>query len=195
MDSDFFSYEQILSIERGENLSALLLTGQTFKFIDGLVKSFYSLLLTDLGQTTSTNIFANPKLVIQFMKDECSAFSYCGRLPSYIFQNQTAFFDYYSQPGQHLGAGIPVVSPSVISQQYFCQVPQLKSTGSLIITILVADLVFLQTLWTVFNWVITFGLERRHPEAKHCVGCAEAKMAPGRDPPHKEAISTTRTAG
>lgn len=99
--------------------------------------------------------------------------------PSNIFQNQTAFFNYYNQinlvaNGQEvLGvAGIPFVSPAVILQQYFCQVPQLKSTGSLLVAIIVADLVFLQALWKVLNLVVTFFLERQHPEAKYCAACA-----------------------
>jgi hypothetical protein len=45
--------------------------------------------------------------------------------------------------------------------------------GSLIISILVADLVFLQVLWKVFNWAVTLTLERRHPAAKYCQGCAK----------------------
>ena len=40
-------------------------------------------------------------------------------------------------------------------------------------SILVADLVFLQVLWKVFNWVVTSTLERRHPGAKYCQGCAK----------------------
>jgi hypothetical protein len=67
---------------------------------------------------------------------------------------------------------VPYVNSSVISTQYLCQVPKLKSKGSLVVSIIVADLVFLQALWTVFTRIVTFFLERRHPEAKYCPRCA-----------------------
>jgi hypothetical protein len=74
---------------------------------------------------------------------------------------------------QNQGHPLPSIKPATIATRYFCQVPQLKSTASLVISILVADLVFLQVLWKVFNWAVTSTLERRHPAARYCHGCAK----------------------
>ena len=73
---------------------------------------------------------------------------------------------------------MPLVTPSTIAAQYLCQVPQLKSATSLIISILVADLVFLQALWKIFNLAVSFWLERKQPEAKYCLGC-EKRLSHG----------------
>jgi hypothetical protein len=78
---------------------------------------------------------------------------------------------------QEQGIPLPAVSPSQIVLQYLCQVPHLKSTGSLIISILVADLVFLQVLWKVFNWAVTLTLERRDLKANYCLGCEKRLQA------------------
>ena len=98
--------------------------------------------------------------------------------PNYAFQNETAFFNHFGP--QYDGneeliliAGRPFLTPSVISQQYFCQVPQLKSTGTLLVAVVVADLVFLQTSWMALKWLVTVYLLQRHPEAIYCAGCAK----------------------
>jgi len=50
----------------------------------------------------------------------------------------------------------------------------LKSAGSLIVAVLVADLVFLQTVWTILNWSTTWWLEKKNKQANFCVGCLES---------------------
>jgi hypothetical protein len=59
-----------------------------------------------------------------------------------------------------------------------CQVPQLKSAASLIISILVADLVFLHALWKILNLGVSLWLERKQPEANYCLGC-EMRLSHG----------------
>jgi hypothetical protein len=68
---------------------------------------------------------------------------------------------------------LPAVTPSVVTAQYLCQIPQLKSAGSPVISIFVADIVFLQTLWQIFKLVVGSILERKHPEANYCQGCVK----------------------
>ena len=52
------------------------------------------------------------------------------------------------------------ISPSTISAEYLCQVPKRKPIGNLIVTILVADLVLLQTVWQIYKLVVdTFFLK------------------------------------
>lgn len=71
-------------------------------------------------------------------------------------------------------------TPSVISTKYLCQVPRRKAAGELFIAILLADLVFLQALWTIFKLVTdTWFLSRkkRGPEVNYCEGCLRHKRA------------------
>jgi hypothetical protein len=159
--------------------------GNTLSLInlDGLAKSLYSIILTDLGQSVESNILAFPQRTIDFANktiqigrtEENS--SYACQWGSMVYLN-ISFFDPCDPPLEPTafykwaGTGVPYVNSSVISTQYLCQVPKLKSKGSLIISIIVADLVFLQALWVVFTWIVTFFLEHRHPEAKYCPGCA-----------------------
>jgi hypothetical protein len=71
------------------------------------------------------------------------------------------------------GLGIPgPIKPVTIASSYLYQIPVLKPAGSLIVSILVADLVFLQALWMVFTRTVGFGTTRQHPDSQYCVGCA-----------------------
>ena len=69
------------------------------------------------------------------------------------------------------GLGSLSVNSSVLYTQYLCQVPVLKSTGSLIVSILIADLVFLRTAWSILNWIAATRLKRSNPAANECDGC------------------------
>ena len=64
------------------------------------------------------------------------------------------------------------IKASTIYQQYTCEVPVRKPTGSLIVTIVLADLVFISALWKTFNWATTYYLSKREPTAMHCEGCS-----------------------
>jgi hypothetical protein len=63
------------------------------------------------------------------------------------------------------------ITDSVIYTQYFCQVPELKSTGSLLVAILIAGLVFPQALWKVLNWITVGLLEHSDRQTRFCEGC------------------------
>ena len=62
---------------------------------------------------------------------------------------------------------------SIIAATYTCQVPRLKSGFNIFISILVADLVLLRVVWTLYNYVVCYFLKDRHPDSNLCVGCAE----------------------
>lgn len=64
------------------------------------------------------------------------------------------------------------ITPSVLSTTYICQVPRLKSTGTLIVSVLVADLVLLQTIWKVFVLVVDQFLASKEENLTYCAGCA-----------------------
>ena len=90
---------------------------------------------------------------------------------------------------------MPVVLPAVIATQYYCQVPQLKSTGSLLVAVLVADLVFLQVLWKVLNLAVTFSMKRRRRDANYCDGCAKRlPLPPAKEGDYELVGGTSRTA-
>lgn len=69
-----------------------------------------------------------------------------------------------------IGAGPLEVTPSVISTNYLCSVPQMKSFGNLFISILLADLVFLNALWFIYCLVVDRFFVRS-PSANYCEGC------------------------
>jgi len=185
MAPDFFSY--FISTTNGcSNFTDQKLTGDDI-YLDMLAKLLYSLMLTDLGQAKTTNILAHPQLIMQLLKtsliqpfptppapmpqNETMFFNWIGTVASWYDSSTSAAME-YSYPNTDLRS-IPVVNPAVIAAQYFCQVPQLKSIGSLLIAIIVADLVFLQVLWKILNLAVAFGLTRRHSEAQYCDGCAK----------------------
>jgi hypothetical protein len=43
----------------------------------------------------------------------------------------------------------------------------------MLVSVIVADLVFLQALWLIVTFLTTFFLERRHPQANYCDGCTK----------------------
>jgi hypothetical protein len=65
--------------------------------------------------------------------------------------------------------------PSFVSVTYLCQVPQLKSRSSLVFSVLIADIVFLQVLWKVFILVVDFFMYRRYSDMGSCQGCQGAQ--------------------
>ncbi|KAK7995780.1 hypothetical protein PG991_015247 [Apiospora marii] len=135
-----------------------------------LAKSVYSIVLTDLGQTS-----AQPNL----LTDGATLQAFSSGLP--YAQKHVA----NAKPGpatQSYDAlknvtGPLAVHPSVISAQYICQVPRRRSTVNLLVAVLVADLVFLRTAWTLYNFTAGTWLRRRDATADHCRGCLEVATA------------------
>ncbi|KAK5113479.1 hypothetical protein LTR62_003348 [Meristemomyces frigidus] len=108
---------------------------------DALAKAAYATILTDLGQDSGANLLVD-----------------LGSL-RYFTANVTEL-------RRPLGT-----TASVISSKYLCQVPQRKPGRTLFVSILVADVVFLQALWFLFVNAVDFFLLRRHRERNHCEGC------------------------
>ncbi|KAF0316346.1 hypothetical protein GQ607_016446 [Colletotrichum asianum] len=59
---------------------------------------------------------------------------------------------------------------ATIVDQYLCSVPQQKSWGVLLFSILLADLVFLQAAWKVLTWTADALVKKDNPEAMSCEG-------------------------
>ncbi|KAM0713345.1 hypothetical protein Q7P35_000797 [Cladosporium inversicolor] len=129
---------------------------------DDMSKAFVSTMWTDLGQVTAKpNIFSDPELLRYFTKDDFvphldAALPDGGYIPSP--ENDTLLD----------------VRPSVLATNYLYQVPRRKPWGSLVISILVADLVLLRARWTFVTFVSTYFAKRRDPLANACETCARS---------------------
>ena len=147
---------------------------------DSLTKSFYSTILTDLGQIDSQpNILVDADLLQYYTKN---------------FTNITQdHLNRILHPDSNLGIqGFTAsnnikdglgVSPSVFSTSYLCSVPQRKPFASLAISILVADLVFLSALWRLYTLCVDAYLSRRYPQMNRCEGHEGTPLASARTRP------------
>lgn len=123
---------------------------------DAMAKSMYSAVMTDLGQTTGPIILLNAT-ALQFYTVNMTYLTthIANAIPGPAKESYSALANQ---------TGPLETSPSVILTKYFCQIPIRKSTGSLILSILIADLVFLQALWQIFNFIINQMLIRKNLE-------------------------------
>lgn len=135
---------------------------------DALAKSFHSMIMTDLGQVGYTpNIFANEELLTWFSSNfsriSQDALSYNPLLLDNLY-NKT--YDVTTSP-----TGPLEIHPSVISAGYLCQVPRRKSLGDLFVSLLIADLVFLQALWKITMFLASKFVQHKDSKANWCQGC------------------------
>jgi hypothetical protein len=139
---------------------------------------FYSTLLSDLGQPNGPNILTDGNLIQQYVLAGWNLSS----LPA-AGSNTTA-----QQAFDQLIATTPplVIQPSTFNSQYICQVPRRRNMGSLFIAVLVADMVFLQTLFKLLTWTTTWWVKRTDEESNLCDGC-KRQLAGG--PSQAEAIA------
>lgn len=157
---------------------------QIWQAADSVAKSFHYTVLADLGQSgPGPNIFADADLLAYFSKNITAI----KQSPGYKADSvglgglATEPFDPADASAVRLG-----ISPSVIATSYFCQVPQLKSTPALIVSVLINAIVLLSTLWKAFKLIIDWFLIRKYPELKVCEGCL-----PDVDPVEKPLISSS----
>ena len=176
---------------------------QWLNVIDGCLKLVYCTILSDLGQSEQYNMLSSPEsgqaLITQVRDIWLSQVpsekrpqgiaawrEFAGNLTEFFYgvdptaititdpplSNSTEFFAWLGWLGANISAPTtPTIS--TISAQYLCQVPERKGWGSLIVSVLVADIVFLQVLWKLLCWITTFTVERENEQAKYCTGCAK----------------------
>jgi len=139
-----------------EDAVAKELTPNIWTQADDLSKVFLSTMRTDLGQAYATpKILSDPEL-LQYYTESGDVYS---------LDKELLDGGYIPSPENNTLLG---VRPSVLATNYLCQVPRRKPWGSLIISILVADLVLLRALWTVVTLVSTYFAKRRDPLANTC---------------------------
>lgn len=132
-------------------------------YMDRLAKSAYSTILLDLGQnSTSPNILTNAT-ALQFYTELFSDLPFIANAhPGPATEEYSTLKTATGQLG---------TTPSVISTEYLCQVPQRKAAGTLFISVLVADLVLLQALWRLFKLGTEYIFLRKIPKVQYCEGC------------------------
>lgn len=156
--------------------------------VDTFAKNLYSLLLSDFGVGDQTNALVTPAgvkwlenqvdLELRWQPNPVDGSIYSGRPnnitnafnktgPSYPI-NQT-----YQSVVSALGAppDLNSTNTTTVFTQYLCSIPQRKSGGALFFAVLLADLVFLQAVWTLLNLGATWWLQRKYEQANHCEGC------------------------
>lgn len=154
--------------------------------VDAFGKTFYSLILSDLGVTTGDNALITPAGVqyLQTRNDTSLAIaansSTMGQgvgLTNVLnvtatvggFPIETAYQTVTKALGQP-----PVLNntnSSTIFTQYLCSVPKRKSGGSLFFSVLIADIVFLQAFWNLFNKGTQWWLQSKDPQMDYCAAC------------------------
>lgn len=152
--------------------------------VNTLGKAMWFTVMTDLGQNFSgvPNMLAYPDLLqalsanltneVQYWKDRRAAQngSTIGILMEMDPGLSLTSFDPAQTPAPRLGA-----SPVTLSSNYICQVPKVKPAGTIIFSVLVANLVLLQALWTAFKLIVGEIVERKYPDMLHCEGCGKTQ--------------------
>jgi hypothetical protein len=144
---------------------------------DSLAKSFQSTILTVLGQTRpiQTNIL-NDAMTLEHFTQNISVISKIQNFSDNKQQDTELSRVAYSPSSATEPVAVP---PSVISTTYFCQIPQRKSTGSLIMSLVLADLVYLQALWKMFKLAVDSFTAKRYPHLNCCGECSAAEEGSG----------------
>jgi hypothetical protein len=134
---------------------------------DVLAKGAYSTVLTDLGQLNAPhNLLRDPAQLEHFTANFSDWFTHIANaIPGPAVQ------DYDSLGGS---TGPLEIRPSVFVLDYLCQVPRRKAVPNLIISVLVADLVFLQAVWQLYKLAVDRFLKKRMPESQWCEGCKDS---------------------
>lgn len=131
---------------------------------DTLAKAAYSTVLTDLGQVLAPhNLLTDPDQ-LQFFTANISHWRahIANAIPGPADQD----YDTLKSKTGKLGA-----SPSVFAMDYLCQVPQRKAAANLIVSVLVADLVFLQATWNIYKLIVDYFFVGKLDNHSWCEGC------------------------
>lgn len=134
--------------------------------VDGFAKSFYSAVLVDLGQTKGPNALTNATSIQYLLAQESPMLVLPWQNVSILGVLPDQSYEMFAKQMGPLST-----KPATIYQQYACSVPQQKGAGSLFISILIADLVFLQALFQLLHLGTTYWASRTDPFWNYCPGC------------------------
>lgn len=152
-----------------------------------------STILTDLGQSNTSNILLSPELLqwaLQYPDDKIRTAMNarcCDLAKNETCDQDWTNFGALASPSQSPRIDQSLLVPMNVSydgfkdsmgplgttdsqvfSNYACSVPVLKSGGSLFVSVLVADLVFLSVLWTLTTWAATYLVQSRNSLAMAC---------------------------
>jgi len=85
------------------------------------------------------------------------------------------------------------VQPATLAVNYLCNVPQLKSWSELIVSILVADLVFMRALWSIFTITMSSWVKYNDKTGNWCEGCCSRTASLLDDNRDEEATKSRRS--
>ncbi|KAJ8123412.1 hypothetical protein ONZ43_g636 [Nemania bipapillata] len=151
--------------------------------IDILGKAMWFTVMTDLGQNDNAipNMLAYPDLlanltrnlttVVQYWESPEATGNITGSTIGIDHTLSTKSFDPSTAPQPALGA-----EPAFLSTDYICQVPRSKSPGIRLLLILMSDIVFLQTIWSIFKLILDYKVGRDGHNSRHCEGCLETHI-------------------
>ncbi|KAG5820372.1 hypothetical protein H9Q71_000588 [Fusarium xylarioides] len=139
---------------------------------DSLAKAFYFTILADLGQTDSgPNILDNVELLTQSTRSYEAIRDRQTIWGDNLRVNETYRLAQRAFTQRDPSATNLVNRLSVISTTFLCQIPRLKSTPSLVVSVIINTLVILSAFWKLYSFIIDSLLSRRHPEMMNCAGC------------------------
>ncbi|RYP60161.1 hypothetical protein DL771_010607 [Monosporascus sp. 5C6A] len=166
-----------------------------WKSVDVLGKAMWFSVLTDLGRNQSAvpNMLVEPTLLANLTSNYTSEIqawpTYNDRITQSLDPSLAqASFDPNVTPLPDLNA-----RQSTLTTNYVCQVPRMKSAGTLFYTVLQADLVYLQNAYMLFVFVVGYLLHRRHrkhPDTNYCDGCREVIVQRAQQPNDQHMLST-----
>ena len=159
---------------------------QIWREVDRLGKVMYSTVMMDLGSAKAQggNLLNDEQLLQHYTSNF-----------TWIAENSNVYRPTFA-PLQKLDyetmkrdgkTGPLEFNSSVISTKYLCQVPKLKSAGDILMSVLLADLVFLSLAWKLFTLGVDhFGLNKQ-PTANYCEGSVRGdddgiRLLPGVSP-------------
>lgn len=163
-DAAFFNITWYFLWENGRIFSpltdvSLSLEGDSWgdlkKSVDALAKSFYSTVLADLGMTSGPNILTDDEVLRKFTSNYSNLNAATGWVPAGPATGSYGS----SQPV----TGKPTINSSSIFNTYLCQIPVQKVPASLIVSVLLANLVFLRALWSMVSLVSSHVAEKQDP--------------------------------
>ncbi|KAH8651202.1 hypothetical protein BX600DRAFT_100440 [Xylariales sp. PMI_506] len=141
--------------------------------VDILGKAMWFSVLTDLGrnETEVPNMLIDPALLANLTSNYTAEYQAwpndTGNITQALDESLSqASFNPDALPLPDLNA-----TQSTLATNYVCQVPRMKSIGTLVFSVIQADLVFLQTAFMLFQLVVNYFLQSRHPESNYCEGC------------------------
>lgn len=146
--------------------------------LDGFAKSFYSVIMADLGQQKGPNILSNPDDLQYYLAGHFDQNRTTDTVQDY---NISAIWHPKPVPASESYKVLNVsnsmgplgIRESHIFLQYSCRVPQIKNAAQLLWTLVVGNLVFLTLVWHTFKWLVDWWLQRTDHTSMTCPGCLQ----------------------